>query len=77
MYQASGKDQDEIFIKLTPKMKTKLKTLTIVELAMRKSKSELSYFEIGLALGLGVHPHKDLSEDIVEEIEETILTAVN
>ena len=25
MYQASGKDQDEIFIKLNPKMKTKLK----------------------------------------------------
>ena len=37
-------------------MKTKLKTLTIVELAMRKSKAQLSYFEIGMALGLEVSP---------------------
>lgn len=75
MFQASG--QDEMFIKLTPKMKSKLKTLTVMELAMRRKKAELSYFEIGMALGLGVHPHKDLTEEFVEEIEETILAAVN
>ena len=54
-------------------MKNKLKILTIVDLAMRRSKAELSYFEIGIALGLGTH----LTEEIIEEIEEIMILTIN
>ena len=50
-------------------MKNKLRILTIVDLAMRRSKAELSYFDISFALGFGTH----LTEEIIEEIEEILI----
>ena len=53
-------------------MKNKLKVLTIVDLAMKKSKAQLQYFEIGFALGFDDY----LTEEIIEEIEDIIIMTV-
>ena len=53
-------------------MKNKLKVLTIVDLAKRKTKAQLQYCEIGFALGF----YDYLTEEIIKEIEDIIIMTV-